>query len=257
MIEHFWPYDLSLKKDLPEANELHQDKKNDYTLTLIRDLIYLPSPLNKKRNRYTKRAVDVVFSFFTIMILFPWLLPVLAILIKLNSRGPVFFLQKRNKKNGAVFNCLKLRTMIINNDADTRSTTINDDRITSFGRFLRHSHLDELPQLINVFLGDMSLIGPRPHMISENILFQKTINEYSYRNEAKPGITGLSQSLGNFGSITDVEKIKERLLLDLLYIKHWSVKMEVKIIFRTIRELMPKIKTESDSNKKHRKVSVI
>jgi putative colanic acid biosynthesis UDP-glucose lipid carrier transferase len=165
-------------------------------------------------------------------------LPVFAILIKLNSKGSVFFLQERNKKDGAIFSCFKLRTMIVNDEADTRSTWDDDERITTIGKFLRHYHLDELPQLINVLIGDMSLIGPRPHMISENLLFQKEIKEYSYRNEVKPGITGLSQSLGNFGATDDLEQIKERLLFDLLYIKRWSLKMEIRIVYRTIRGMM-------------------
>ena len=144
--------------------------------------------------------------------------------------------------------------MHINDEANIRSTNLNDDRITSVGKFLRHSHLDELPQLINVLKGDMSLIGPRPHMISENILFQKAIHEYLYRNEVKPGITGLSQSLGNFGAINDIEKIKERLLLDLLYIKRWSVKMELRIMYKTVREMLPKIKHGLKLNKNHQEV---
>ena len=247
-----------MNKNLLKADDMgdpmYQFKKSDYTLTLIRELIFLPSPLNKKRYRYAKRTIDILFSFCTILILFPVVLPVLAILIKLNSKGPVFFLQKRNKKNGEVFYCIKFRTMHINDEANIRSTNLNDNRVTSVGKFLRHSHLDELPQLINVFTGDMSLIGPRPHMISENILFQKAIDEYLYRNEVKPGITGLSQSLGNFGAIDDIEKIKERLLLDLLYIKRWSVKMEMRIMYKTIREMLPKIKHGLKLNKNHQEV---
>ncbi len=259
MITYLWPYNLTMNKNLLTADDrgdpIHQFKKSDYTLTLIRELIFLPSPLNKKRYRYTKRTIDILFSFCTILILFPVVLPVLAILIKLNSRGPVFFLQKRNKKKGGVFYCIKFRTMFINDEANIRSTNLNDNRITSVGKFLRHSHLDELPQLINVLSGDMSLIGPRPHMISENILFQKAIGEYLYRNEVKPGITGLSQSLGNFGAIEDIEKIKERLLLDLLYIKRWSVRMEMRIMYKTIREMLPKIKHGLKLNKNQQEVA--
>jgi putative colanic acid biosynthesis UDP-glucose lipid carrier transferase len=212
--------------------------KNKHTSTLLQKLISLQSPLKQKYISFIKRAVDIAFSFFAIIILFPLLLPVFAILIKLNSKGSVFFLQERNKKDGAIFSCFKLRTMIVNDEADTRSTWDDDERITTIGKFLRHYHLDELPQLINVLIGDMSLIGPRPHMISENLLFQKEIKEYSYRNEVKPGITGLSQSLGNFGATDDLEQIKERLLFDLLYIKRWSLKMEIRIVYRTIRGMM-------------------
>jgi putative colanic acid biosynthesis UDP-glucose lipid carrier transferase len=213
-------------------------QENKHVSALIQKLIRRRSPLKKKYIRFLKRTIDVTFSFFSIIILFPLLLPVFAILIKLNSKGPVFFLQKRNKKNGAIFNCIKLRTMIVNDEANTRSTWQDDERITTIGKFLRRYHLDELPQLINVLTGDMSLIGPRPHMISENLLFQKEIREYSFRNEVKPGITGLSQSLGNFGATDDVQQIEERLLFDLLYIKHWSFKMEIKIVYGTIRGML-------------------
>jgi len=212
-------------------------RENKYTSALIQKLIRLRSPLNHKPVRLLKRAIDLVFSFFSMIILLP-LLPVFAMLIKLNSKGPVFFLQKRNKKNGAVFNCIKLRTMIMNAEADTRSTWQDDERITTIGKFLRKYHLDELPQLMNVFIGDMSLIGPRPHMISENLSFQQAMKEYDYRNEVKPGITGLSQSLGNFGATEDREQIRERLLFDLLYIKRWSPRMEIRIVYRTIRTMM-------------------
>ena len=215
-------------------------RENKHVSALLQKLIRLQSPLKKKYTSFIKRVIDIVFSFFAIIILFPLLLPVFAILIKLNSKGPVFFLQKRNKKDGAIFSCIKLRTMIVNDEADIRSTWEDDERITTIGKFLRRYHLDELPQLINVFVGDMSLIGPRPHMISENLLFQKKIKEYSYRNEVKPGITGLSQSLGNFGATDDAEQIKERLLFDLLYIKRWSFKMEIRIVYRTIRAMITK-----------------
>jgi lipopolysaccharide/colanic/teichoic acid biosynthesis glycosyltransferase len=222
----------------PSAYFIKDFRENKHTSTLLQKLIRRRSPLKKKYNRFIKRTIDIVFSLFSIVILFPLLLPLFAIVIKLNSKGPVFFLQKRNKKNGAIFSCIKLRTMLVNDEADIRSTWQDDERITTIGKYLRKYHLDELPQLINVLIGDMSLIGPRPHMISENLLFQKEIKEYSYRNEVKPGITGLSQSLGNFGATDDVQQIEERLLFDLLYIKHWSLKMEIKIVHRTIRAML-------------------
>jgi putative colanic acid biosynthesis UDP-glucose lipid carrier transferase len=221
----------------------YQPKKTDYASTAIQKLIFIPSPLIKKHNLLLKRTIDILFSFLAIVILFPWLLPLLAVFIRSNSKGPVFFLQKRHKRNGAVFSCIKFRTMIVNKEADLRSTFCSDERITSVGVFLRRYHLDELPQLFNVLLGDMSLIGPRPHMISENEIFQNAIKEYRFRNEIKPGITGLAQSLGNFGSIRDVSRINDRLLLDLFYIKHWSLKMDIEIILRTIRRTITNKKT--------------
>lgn len=123
--------------------------------------------------------------------------------------------------------------MFVNKDADILVACENDKRITRFGKFLRNYHIDELPQLFNVLIGDMSIIGPRPHMISENIMYANLLQEYAYRHTVKPGIAGLAQSLGNFGSTHDLEKVKERVRLDILYINKWSLSMDIKILYRT------------------------
>lgn len=170
-----------------------------------------------------------------IILILSWLTPLLALLIRLDSKGPVFFRQRRNRNHGLIFNCLKFRTMVVNADADVLSAVENDERITRVGIFLRKHHLDELPQLINVFIGDMSMIGPRPHMIYENEKYQQLFDEYLVRHSILPGITGLAQSYGNFGATDDLEKVRERTRLDLLYIRKWSYLMDLKILVRTGR----------------------
>lgn len=194
-------------------------------------------PLQKTINKILKRALDLLVSIVIITGILSWLVPIIACVIKLTSKGPVFFTQKRNKKNGAVFNCIKFRTMIVNKEADEKGAMKNDKRITPVGAFLRSKHLDELPQFFNVLIGDMSFIGPRPHMISENIRNGKIIKSYNTRHNVKPGITGLAQSLGYFGFTEEVEKLNERIKLDLYYINNWSVKMDFQIILKTIKNL--------------------
>ena len=165
-----------------------------------------------------KRCFDLVVSGFLILGLLSWLLPLLAILIKLGSRGPVFFLQKRNARNGRLFTCFKFRTMIVNAAADSLPASKNDGRITRVGRFLRRNHLDELPQLLNVWAGHMSMVGPRPHMISDNRKYEQLLNFYSYRHKVKPGLTGFAQVHGHVGVIADVAAMRERVKKDIHYI---------------------------------------
>lgn len=191
------------------------------------------TPLNKIHNKAFKRCFDVTGSVFLIVTVLSWLTPLIAILIKLDSRGPVFFRQKRNRKDGGVFTCLKFRTMIVNDEADFLAARENDHRITQFGKFLRRNHLDELPQLINVLIGQMSLIGPRPYMIQENIYYENLLQTYSQRHAIKPGITGLAQSYGYFGSYHELQKVKERVRLDILYVRKWSPGMDIMILYRT------------------------
>ena len=128
--------------------------------------------------------------------------------------------------------------MIINEDADTAPAMEDDNRITALGRFLRKHYLDELPQFFNVWWGDMSLIGPRPHMINDNIKYEELIEHYDYRHKAKPGITGLAQVLGYVGETTNIQRMKDRVQLDIFYIRHWSLFMDIKIFFRTFLRVM-------------------
>jgi putative colanic acid biosysnthesis UDP-glucose lipid carrier transferase len=191
-------------------------------------------PLDKASNRALKRAIDIFLSSLVIVVLLSWLIPLIAILIKLSSKGPVFFLQKRNKRNGELFTCIKFRSMRKNADADILPASKNDARITGFGRFLRSYHLDELPQFFNVLCGDMSIIGPRPHMVSENIKFDELIKNYSRRHKVKPGITGLAQVLGYLGHVDELEKMEARVRMDIFYGRHWSPKLDMLILYRTL-----------------------
>jgi putative colanic acid biosynthesis UDP-glucose lipid carrier transferase len=194
-------------------------------------------PLDAFYSRLFKRTVDILLSVIIILFVLSWLIPILALLIKLDSKGPVFFLQKRNKKDAEVFTCIKLRSMVVNAEADRLPASDYDKRITALGRFLRTHYLDELPQFFNVLWGDMSIIGPRPHMISDNMKYEELLDYYSYRYKVKPGITGLAQVLGCVGSTADVEKMRDRMNLDIFYIRHWSAILDTKIIYRTARKI--------------------
>jgi putative colanic acid biosynthesis UDP-glucose lipid carrier transferase len=190
-------------------------------------------PLDIGSNRNMKRVADISGALLLIILLLSWLYPLLAVLIKLSSKGPVLFRQKRNKKGGS-FYCLKFRTMHLNKEADLQAAIENDPRITKLGRFLRVSHLDELPQLINVLAGDMSLVGPRPYMISDHENYSNQVPGFTDRLFVKPGLTGLAQASGHFGCLADAHAMKERLDFDLEYIYHWSPWMDIRILYRTL-----------------------
>ncbi|TCZ70615.1 sugar transferase [Flaviaesturariibacter aridisoli] len=198
------------------------------------ELAQVPSPLGRRRNRLLKRAVDVGATTVFILLLFPWFLPLAALLICIDSRGPVFFRQRRHKRNGREFYCLKLRTMVLNRDADTCAAFEGDRRITRVGRLLRRTHLDELPQLLNVWWGDMSLVGPRPHMLSENERFTLDVPGYRLRQQVKPGITGLAQVRGHVGATHDRVAIERRVQSDVQYIRHWTLVLDARILWGTV-----------------------
>lgn len=183
--------------------------------------------------RRIKRTVDISVSLLVIVLVFPWLIPLISILIKLDSRGPIFFLQKRNGQNGTSFTCIKFRSMRLNPESDITPAQLNDPRITHIGRTLRNYCIDELPQFLNVLRGDMTLVGPRPHMIEENRLYDKSIPNYALRFKVKPGITGLGQ-VYNEKQGTPLQRMKIRTYWDTVYILNWSVGLEVKILLRTL-----------------------
>ncbi len=196
------------------------------------------SPLENKINAKLKRNCDLVVSLLVIILLLSWLIPLLALFIKITSPGPVFFIQSRSGKNGVAFNCIKLRSMYVNNDAHSKQALENDSRITSAGRFIRKFSLDELPQFFNVIYGDMSIIGPRPHMLFHTEAYSEIVDDYMNRLHVKPGITGLSQVMGYRGEIKNKMMIANRVRLDIFYIKKWSVGLDIKIIFKTIRLIL-------------------
>jgi len=161
--------------------------------------------------------------------------PIIAILIKTTSKGPVFFLQKRYGFHEEVFNCIKFRTMVVNDESTTKTTSVNDSRITRIGKFLRKTSLDELPQFINVLKGEMSVVGPRPHMLSVDNYYKPKIGRYSLRSMVSPGITGLAQVNGLRGDFGDVEvEMKKRVLADAFYVRNWSFVLDLVIILKTI-----------------------
>ena len=162
-----------------------------------------------------------------------WLVPILALIIKLDSRGPVFFLQKRIGRNGRPFSCIKFRTMIKNQEADERPAEVNDERITKVGKFLRLTNLDELPQFFNVLTGKMSVVGPRPHMIADCIRFSFVISSYHFRNLVRPGITGLAQVNGYHGPTADYDSVIIRYYWDAQYVRKAGLWLDSKIIFAT------------------------
>ena len=163
-----------------------------------------------------------------------WLLPILWVVVKIDSRGPFFFKQKRDGINGEQFYCYKIRSMRVNSISDQTSTVKNDFRITKIGYFLRKTSLDELPQFFNVLRGEMSVVGPRPHLPSLSIEYQKDVDDYLRRHIVKPGITGLAQVSGYRGEIKKKSDIKNRVRLDIFYIENWSFLLDVKIILMTI-----------------------
>jgi putative colanic acid biosynthesis UDP-glucose lipid carrier transferase len=199
----------------------------------------LRAPLDlKKRYLILKRSFDLVFSFVVIAGILSWLLPVIALLIRLDSRGPVFFLQKRMGKGGRLFTCYKLRTMLVNAQADEQPASEDDARITRAGRLLRKTHLDELPQFFNVLLGSMSLVGPRPYMLADCYTFSGMVPGHTYRNFVKPGITGLAQVKGLHGPgpVTDFQTIFWRYQWDAFYVRNAGFILDMRIIRQTARQ---------------------
>ena len=162
------------------------------------------------------------------------LFPIIALLIKLDSKGSVIFKQKRRGINGKDFDCYKFRTMRNDGTNSIKATVVNDNRITKIGNFLRKTSLDELPQFINVLKGDMSIVGPRPHMISQDIYYSEIIRKYNLRNYVKPGITGLSQVKGFRGAIDCDKYMEDRIRTDTFYVRNWSLLLDIQISYQTV-----------------------
>lgn len=180
-----------------------------------------------------KRIFDITLSIFVLVFVFSWLFPILYLLIKLDSRGPVFFVQKRVGFLGRSFPCLKFRTMYVNAEANTKQATDNDPRVTRVGRFLRTSNLDEIPQFLNVLAGHMSIVGPRPHMYKDCASFSKVVDAYKFRNLMKPGITGLAQVKGYRGPAQSFDKIFRRYQWDTFYVRNANFWLDLRIVHYT------------------------
>jgi putative colanic acid biosynthesis UDP-glucose lipid carrier transferase len=195
-------------------------------------------PLDERTNQVIKRGFDILFSLLVIIFFLSWAMPIIALLIKLDSRGPVLFKQKRTGKHNKEFWCYKFRTMYVNDEADVKQATRNDSRITRVGSFLRKTSLDEFPQFFNVLAGSMSIVGPRPHMLKHTEQYSRLIEKFMARHYIKPGITGLAQAKGYRGETKAEPLMRGRVRLDRFYIENWSFMLDLKIIVATAVTLL-------------------
>ena len=191
-------------------------------------------PLDDYANRIKKRLFDILFSVFVIVFILSWLLPILSLIIKLDSRGPIFFIQKRTGINNKTFQCYKFRSMKIGSDKIGKQVEAGDIRTTNVGRFIRRWNLDEFPQFINVLFGNMSIVGPRPHMLLHTQVYSESILSYKARHLIKPGITGLAQINGLRGETKEIWKMEQRIKYDLDYIENWTFIKDIEIILKTL-----------------------
>lgn len=193
-----------------------------------------PEPLHSLKNRLKKRIFDILFSLCAIFFVLWWLVPIIGIIIKLTSKGPIFFSQLRSGRDNKPFWCFKFRSMTVNKDSNSKQATKNDKRITPIGRFLRKTSLDEFPQFFNVLIGNMSIVGPRPHMLKHTEEYSQLVDKFMLRQFMKPGITGWAQVSGFRGETNETYLMEKRIEHDIWYMENWSLMLDVKIIFMTI-----------------------
>ena len=219
MMNEYWNHKLNSKIDKIKYFEMFNPQE---------------IPLDHLTLRIQKRAFDIFFSSFVVLLVFSWLFPILALMIKISSKGPVFFIQDRTGINNKTFKCYKFRTMAVNKESDTKQATKNDARITPLGSFLRKTNLDELPQFFNVLLGHMSVVGPRPHMLKHTDQYSALIEHYKVRHFIKPGITGWAQVNGLRGLTDELWKMEKRVEHDMQYLEKWSLAWDIKIVLMTV-----------------------
>lgn len=195
-------------------------------------------PLDDSINRMVKRGFDIIFSLLILILLLSWLGLIVAIIIKIQSKGPIFFRQKRTGESNKDFWCYKFRSMYVNKESDNKQAELGDSRITPIGKFIRKTSIDELPQFMNVLLGHMSVVGPRPHMIKHTEEYSQIIKKYMVRHFVKPGITGLAQIKGFRGETKEAGMMQGRIKFDVFYIENWSFFFDLKIIFYTVRNVI-------------------
>ena len=220
-------------KFIPDNKEIFSKKLKYEYYDYIPILSLREIPLQEPIYKFLKRVFDIIFSSSVIIFILSWLTPLVAILIKLESKGPVFFKQARNGFNYKEFYCYKFRSMTPNSEANFYQATRGDQRITNIGKFIRKTSIDELPQFFNVLFGDMSVVGPRPHMVSHTDMYAKRIDKFMVRHFVKPGITGLAQISGYRGEVETDKDIIGRVKFDIFYIENWSLLLDLKIIFKT------------------------
>ena len=220
-------------KFLPDNKNIFSKKLKFEYYDFLPILSLRDIPLESSVNAFLKRSFDVIFAILVYTFLLSWLTPLIALLIYLDNPGPIYFKQNRPGYKGAGFYCYKFRTMKINSSTEV-SASRDDDRVTKLGRFLRRTSLDELPQFINVLYGNMSVVGPRPHLWRQNEEYGEEIMKYMVRHYVKPGITGLAQSKGFRGGIETRDDIVNRIRYDVFYIENWSMVLDLKIIIQTV-----------------------
>jgi len=220
-------------KFIPDNKDIFSKKLKYEYYDYVPILSFREIPLQEPINKFVKRTFDIIFSSLVIVFILSWLTPILGILIKLESKGPIFFKQSRNGFNYKEFDCYKFRSMTPNKDAHLYQATRDDHRITKIGKFLRKTSIDELPQFFNVLFGDMSVVGPRPHMVSHTHMYAKRIDKFMVRHFVKPGITGLAQISGFRGEVENDKDIIGRVKFDIFYVENWSLLLDLRIIFKT------------------------
>lgn len=219
---------------VPDSGNWNRLGSNSETMMGIPLVDPLRVPLDSIWKRFWKRVFDIVFSILVFVFIFSWLFPIVALLIKLSSKGPILFSQTRTGLNNRGFSCYKFRSMRPNEESDLVQASANDDRITRIGKLMRATNIDELPQFWNVLTGKMSVVGPRPHMLAHTEMYAGLIDKYLQRHFVKPGITGWAQVNGLRGETNELWKMEKRVEFDMEYIRTWSMLLDLKIIFLTL-----------------------
>lgn len=231
---HFADNNLKRLKLVPDNKEIFTRAMNVELFGNVPVLNLRNSPLEVYYAKYGKRIFDIIFSSLVLLLILSWLIPILYIVMRTESKGPLFFKQVRHGYNKKPFWCYKFRSMAVNELANTRMCTRDDPRVTRIGKILRRTSLDELPQFINVLMGQMSVVGPRPHMESHTLEYASSVDKYLVRHFAKPGITGLAQIKGYRGEVTCKADIINRTRYDIFYLEKWCPILDMKIIYYTI-----------------------
>ncbi|MBT8262789.1 MAG: exopolysaccharide biosynthesis polyprenyl glycosylphosphotransferase [Bacteroidia bacterium] len=225
---------LKILKFLPDNKEIYS-KRLDFTYYGYLPILSMRKiPIEEPFNKFIKRGFDILLSLIIIVGILSWLTPLLGLIIKLESKGPIFFKQKRNGLDYQEFYCYKFRSMRPNPMAHLHQVQKNDPRVTKIGRIIRKTSIDELPQFINVLKGEMSVVGPRPHMVSHTHMYAERIDKFMVRHFVKPGITGLAQVSGYRGEVEDENHIINRVKYDIFYLENWSLFLDLKIVFQTV-----------------------
>ncbi|MEM7185542.1 MAG: exopolysaccharide biosynthesis polyprenyl glycosylphosphotransferase [Bacteroidota bacterium] len=225
---------LKILKFLPDNKDIYS-KRLDFTYYGYLPILSMRKiPIEEPFNKFIKRGFDITLSLLIIVGILSWLTPLLGLIIKLESKGPIFFKQKRNGLDYKEFYCYKFRSMRPNPMAHLHQVQKNDPRITGIGRIIRKTSIDELPQFINVLKGEMSVVGPRPHMVSHTHMYAERVDKFMVRHFIKPGITGLAQVSGFRGEVEDENHIINRVKYDIFYLENWSLFLDIKIVFTTI-----------------------